>query len=477
MWYSQTATITFKANGKTHSTISRTVGTNGYTISAADIPPTAPQRDYYTFDKWYIDEALTTEAVGQTIFISCALYAGWTANTYSITYKYKYNGGEYENVDNSAYNKTTYTYEDSFFLAPAFSKDGYKFYRWYSDEACTEPITQISGMGENITLYGEFIDADVEVYVVTYVNSNNEVDTPSAENVKSTEAANFKPADLGKITNDDTSKSKYFLGWYIDEACKTLFNGALTGITLYAGWDNKAELSIVIPNSTPILEAGVPTGKYYYKGQSVVIPDISTHPQISAMYTVPEGYKFIGFLATAGCTTTLEHATDASGYITGITTKVTVSNDLSKGLTITADIRKILRVDITMTASARYRSGIYKGNFNIDKVTLTNGDFYSTDGNNWKKSDGSSIYSGKNFTLYLLSGENQTQSDTQITVSINDIELGLGLDKKDFYATGSTLNITNCIKTSDNHSGKVSVFTFIITDDSAKISWSGEQKK
>ena len=478
VWYSQTATITFKANGKTHSTISRTVGANGYTISAADFPPTAPQRDYYTFDKWYIDEALTTEAVGQTIFISCALYAGWTANTYSITYKYKYNGGEYENVDNSAYNKTTYTYEDSFFLAPAFSKDGYKFYRWYSDEACTEPITQISGMGENITLYGEFIDAGVEVYIVTYVNSNNEVDTPSAENVKSTEAANFKPADLGKITNDDTSKSKYFLGWYIDEACKTLFNGALTSsVTLYAGWDNKAELSIVIPNSTPILEAGVSTGKYYYKGQSVVIPDISTHPQISAMYTVPEGYKFIGFLATAGCTTTLEHATDASGYITGITTKVTISNDLSKGLTITADIRKILKVDITMTASARYRSGIYKGNFNIDKVTLTNGDFYSTDGNNWKKSDGSSIYSGKNFTLYLLSGENQTQSDTQITVSINDIELGLGLDKKDFYATGSTLNITNCIKTSDNHSGKVSVFTFIITDDSAKISWSGEQKK
>lgn len=478
VWYSQTATITFKANGKTHSTISRTVGANGYTISAADFPPTPPTKDYYTFDKWYIDEALTTEAVGQTIFISCALYAGWTANTYSITYKYKYNGGEYENVDNSAYNKTTYTYEDSFFLAPAFSKDGYKFYRWYSDEACTEPITQISGMGENITLYGEFIDADVEVYVVTYVNSNNEVDTPSAENVKSTEAANFKPADLGKITNDDTSKSKYFLGWYIDELCKTLFNGPLTGsVTLYARWDNKAELSIVIPNSTPILEAGVPTGKYYYKGQSVVIPDISTHPQISAMYTVPEGYKFIGFLATAGCTTTLEHATDASGYITGITTKVTVSNDLSKGLTITADIRKILRVDITMTASARYRSGIYKGNFNIDKVTLTNGDFYSTDGNNWKKSDGSSIYSGKNFTLYLLSGENQTQSDTQITVSINDIELGLGLDKKDFYATGSTLNITNCIKTSDNHSGKVSVFTFIITDDSAKISWSGEQKK
>ena len=480
VWYSQTATITFKANGKTHSTISRTVGANGYTISAADFPPTAPQRDYYTFDKWYIDEALTTEATGQTIFISCALYAGWTANTYSITYKYKYNGGEYENVDNSAYNKTTYTYEDSFFLAPAFSKDGYKFYRWYSDEACTEPITQISGMGENITLYGEFIDADVEVYVVTYVNSNNEVDTPSAENVKSTEAANFKPADLGKITNDDTSKSKYFLGWYIDEACITLFNGALTGsVTLYAGWDNKAELSIVIPNSTPILEAGVPTGKYYYKGQSVVIPDISTHPQISAMYTVPEGYKFIGFLATAGCTTTLEHATDASGYITGITTKVTVSNDLSKGLTITADIRKILRVDITMTASAKHKYGkYYTDTFNIDKVTLTNGSYYSTDKYNWKKSDNSSIYSGKKFTIYILSGENKTQSDTQVTVSINDIkDLGLWPSTADFYATESALTVTNCIKTTATHNDNSSTFTFTITDDSAQISWYGEKVK
>ena len=462
VWYSQTATITFKANGKTHSTISRTVGANGYTISAADFPPTPPTKDYYTFDKWYIDEALTTEAVGQTIFISCALYAGWTANTYSITYKYKYNGGEYENVDNSAYNKTTYTYEDSFFLAPAFSKDGYKFYRWYSDEACTEPITQISGMGENITLYGEFIDADVEVYVVTYVNSNNEVDTPSAENVKSTEAANFKPADLGKITNDDTSKSKYFLGWYIDEACKTLFNGALTGsVTLYAGWDNKAELSIVIPNSTPILEAGVPTGKYYYKGQSVVIPDISTHPQISAMYTVPEGYKFIGFLATAGCTTTLEHATEASGYITGITTKVTVSNDLSKGLTITADIRKILTVTLTMDAQHTYLGQTKY--FEITQVIISSNSMYSTDKSNWLMSNGSgSISAGdrngsatQKITLYLIEGTN-----ANITVIVDSVKI---LSRK---FDPPTPQVNNCT-TSD----KKSPFKFIIGDNDATISW------
>ena len=482
VWYSQTATITFKANGKTHSTISRTVGANGYTITAADFPTTLPTKDYYTFDKWYIDEALTTEAVGQTIFISCALYAGWTANKYSITYKYKYNGGEYENVDNSAYNKTTYTYEDSFFLAPAFSKDGYKFYRWYSDEACTEPITQISGMGENITLYGEFIDAGVEVYVVTYVNSNNEVDTPSAENVKSTEAANFKPADLGKITNDDTSQSKYFLGWYIDELCKTLFNGPLTGsVTLYAGWDNKAELSIVIPNSTPILEAGVPTGKYYYKEQSVVIPDISTHPQISAMYTVPEGYKFIGFLATAGCTTTLEHATDSLGYITGITTKVTVSNDLSKGLTITADIRKILKVDITMTASAAYTHdyGLWKPNnktgieyFSINKILIGSNAIYSINNSDWLISNGTTDLKQRatgTQTFFLLEGT------TNITITIEDIKVTAqfspGITKDHTFTATNIPNFetTGCTKPANN-----SPFTFTITNSDATINWSGQ---
>lgn len=480
VWYSQTATITFKANGKTHSTISRTVGANGYTITAADFPTTPPKKNYYTFYKWYIDEALTTEAVGQTVFISCTLYAGWTANTYNITYKFKYNGGEYspENVDNSA-NKTTYTYEDSFFLAPAISNDGYKFYRWYSDEACTEPITQISEIGGNITLYGEFIDAGVEVYIVTYVNSNNEVNTPSAENVKSTEAANFIPADLAKITNNDTSKSKYFLGWYIDETYKTLFNkGSLTGsVTLYAGWDNKAELSIVIPNSSPILEAGVPTGKYYYKGQSVVIPDISTHPQISAMYTVPKGYKFIGFLATAGCTTTLTHATDSSGYITGITTNVTVSNNLSKGLTITADIRKILRVDITMSASVSYtykfwfgQTGNGTGEFKINKLSISSNSFYSTNNSDWQISDGSDVKKAEKGTqtFYLLEGS------TDITVTVNNIKVtatkwGSENDRYFNAKDHAKLSIAGCTKQTDS-----SPFKFTITNSDATINWSGQ---
>ena len=161
-----------------------------------------------------------------------------------------------------------------------------------------------------------------------------------------------------------------------------------------------------------------------------------------------------------------------------ITTKIEVGAT-SDVLTITADIRKILKVDITMTASAKHKYGIYyKDTFNIDQVTLTNGSYYSTDKYNWKKSDNSSIYSGKNFTLYILSGENQTQSDTQVTVSINNIkDLGFMHNTATFYATDSALNVTNCIKTTATHNDNSSTFTFTITDDSAQISWYGEQEK
>ena len=463
VWYSQTATISFKANGNPYSTISRTVGSNGYTISAADYPTTDPTKDYYTFENWYIDEALTTKATGQTIFVSCTLYAGWTANTYTITYKFKYNGEEYspEYVDNSANQKTTYTYEDSFFLAPATSHNGYKFYRWYSDEACTEPITQISGMGENITLYGEFIDPNVEVYVVTYVTNNNEVDTPSAENVKSTEVSNFKVAELGKITNNDTSKTKYFLGWYTDETCETLFNGSLTGsVTLYAGWADKFELTI----NVPIFENGIKTNNYYpyktkkYYYNTAKIPDISQYPQISS--EIPNGYKFVGFTATTGCTATINYQKDnTTGIITGIVTQLT---NISNGLTITADIRKILKVDITMTASAKPRFAKEKY-FEINKITVSANSFYSKTGSDdWLISDGTTDIKQSTKgtqTFYLLEGS------TNITVTIESLSF-IAHSPRDVKAPETTGCLTNDTK---------SPFTFTIKESNATIKWEGQQ--
>lgn len=484
VWFKNSATITYHTNGGTLSKNTPqniTLPSGGYISS--NLPE--PTRPYYEFNGWYYDSALTQKATA--IFASCDLYAGWTPIQYTIVYNLPYD--ECGTLVNDSLSGT----EVKTLATPpqTITVDGteYTFSGWYLNSDRTgDPITEVSAVnanGQNIIHVYAFYRGGT--YTVNYEedpenllsNNNLKVDKPENQTFDKGKAVSQSELNSLNSYNDNTSFMFYFAGWYLSTDSSKIITSlpsTINGdITLCAKWIKKAQLKIELP----VFENGNRTGnttiydthKYFYKQKTdpIGIKNLSTY--IDAGYTVPENYKFIGFNASSGFTATQDYSD-----MNNITTKIEVGAT-SDVLTITADIRKILRVDIKMTASARYRSGIYKGNFNIDKVTLTNGDFYSTDGNNWKKSDGSSIYSGKNFTLYLLSGENQTQSDTQITVSINDIELGLGLDKKDFYATGSTLNITNCIKTSDNHSGKVSVFTFIITDDSAKISWSGEQKK
>lgn len=195
------------------------------------------------------------------------------------------------------------------------------------------------------------------------------------------------------------------------------------------------------------------------------------------MYTVPEGYKFIGFLATAGCTTTLEHATDSSGYITGITTNVTVSNDLSKGLTITADIRKILKVDITMTANAKFvHSRFLIGDvsnsevFKINKISINSNAMYSINYNDWKISNGTSDLK-QNMTgtqrFYILEGK------TDITITIDDFDVKAGSKSQLFTAADiPNFETTGCTKPANN-----SPFTFTITNSDVTIKWSGEITK
>lgn len=487
VWFKNSATITYHTNGGTlngtseNTTQNITLPSGGYISS--NLPE--PTRLYHEFNGWYYDSALTKKATA--IFASCDLYAGWTPIQYTIKYNLPYaECGALVNDSLSGTEVKTLTTPPQ-----TITVDGteYTFSGWYLNPDRTgDPITEVSAVNANgqntIYVYAFYRGG---TYTVNYEedpenllsNNNLKVDKPENKTFDKGKAVSQSELNSLNSYNDNTSFMFYFAGWYLSTDSSKIITSlpsTINGdITLCAKWIKKAQLKIELP----VFENGNRTGnttiydthKYFYnqKTDPIGIKNLSTY--IDAGYTVPENYKFIGFNASSGFTATQDYSD-----MNNITTKIEVGAT-SDVLTITADIRKILKVDITMTASARYRSGIYKGNFNIDKVTLTNGDFYSTDGNNWKKSDGSSIYSGKNFTLYLLSGENQTQSDTQITVSINDIELGLGLDKKDFYATGSTLNITNCIKTSDNHSGKVSVFTFIITDDSAKISWSGEQKK
>ena len=487
VWYKNSATITYHTNGGTlngtsgNTTQNITLPSGGYISS--NLPE--PTRPYYEFNGWYYDSALTQKATA--IFASCDLYAKWSEKEYTIIFNIPDGFGKFDPI--KLYGEHTYNLP----TLDTVTKDGQTYYfdNWYlyADYSGTA-IKQVSAENANkqniINVYAFYSSG---TYTVKYNENpenlkfanNQKVDKPENQTFDKGKAVSQSELKSLNSYNEKTSFDYYFAGWYLPDSSGTIITSlpsTINGdITLCAKWIKKAQLKIELP----VFENGNRTGnttiydthKYFYKQKTdpIGIKNLSTY--IDAGYTVPENYKFIGFNASSGFT-----ATQDDSDMNNITTKIEVGAT-SDVLTITADIRKILKVDITMTASAKHKYGIYyKDTFNIDQVTLTNGSYYSTDKYNWKKSDNSSIYSGKNFTLYILSGENQTQSDTQVTVSINNIkDLGFMHNTATFYATDSALNVTNCIKTTATHNDNSSTFTFTITDDSAQISWYGEQEK
>ncbi len=488
VWYSETADILFNADGNIVSTIQKTVGANGYTIQSSDFPPT-PTRDFYTFEDWYLDENCTIKALGQTIFASTTLYAGWTPVSYNITYKFIYNGNEITDGITNDKNRTSYTYEDSFFLNPATYLDEYKFYRWYTDSSLGSPITQITGMHGDLTLYGEFINKNDKTYNITYsyvnVNTDTEVSTPPAtSSIKSNAVATFIPASFDSY-NANTNKNKYFDGWYTDKSCTaeykfTSLSEYIEGlevsentdvnITLYGKWVNKLELYIGLGD----LE--YKSGKYYYlQGTTLALPDISKYEELTSLINFKEKYpsdkyKFLGFTSDpSGCTAEAVYKTDSNGYITEIETKITIG-DLSEIITnkgklkVSADMREILTVKITMNASAKY--GLTPKYFTISEILISNNHLYSLDNNNWNKSIGTNISGeltkGGSITLYII------ENNTTISVSIKDISIVWNT-----YKIKSPANSTGCTYTS-SHNGSTSTFVFTITDN-ASISWTGQQ--
>lgn len=487
VWFKNSATITYHTNGGTlngtseDTTQNITLPSGGYISS--NLPE--PTRPYYEFNGWYYDSALTQKATA--IFASCDLYAKWSEKEYTIIFNIPDGFGKFDPI--KLYGEHTYNLP----TLDTVTKDGQTYYfdNWYlyADYSGTA-IKQVSAENANeqniINVYAFYSSG---TYTVKYNENpenlkfanNQKVDKPENQTFDKGKAVSQSELKSLNSYNEKTSFDYYFAGWYLPDSSGTIITSlpsTINGdITLCAKWIKKAQLKIELP----VFENGNRTGnttiydthKYFYKQKTdpIGIKNLSTY--IDAGYIVPENYKFIGFNASSGFT-----ATQDDSDMNNITTKIEVGAT-SDVLTITADIRKILKVDITMTASAKHKYGIYyKDTFNIDQVTLTNGSYYSTDKYNWKKSDNSSIYSGKNFTLYILSGENQTQSDTQVTVSINNInDLGFRHNTATFYATDSALNVTNCIKTTATHNDNSSTFTFTITDDSAQISWYGEQEK
>ena len=473
-------TVTLLSDGKQYGNpVTEIIGT---TITL----PTELQKKHYAFGGW--SDGSTVYNGSFTVPDSdVTLNAVWTPITYTINYEFWYNDQKLSdeltaNIVNA--NPATFTCDKNITFERVSLK-GYTFDKWYIDSEFGTSVSQTSDAlkyiedgSVTITLYGRFIEP---AYTITYYVNNDEI---AAEDLKSFvenlqfeySSANtyisylengtaFSPAKID-INDSDTTKSKYFLGWYTDENCETPFSSLsdATKVNLYAKWGLKAQIVVVgIDNTETSLGYGI-TGSEFSFSTSTLTDTANTYKLIGTSGTP------ICSNATATVTTNDSNLNDISVSVNvdTLTTVAAGSSNTAPQIKVTADIRKILTVNITMNRAAHYRSGIYTGNFEINQILINNNSYYSFDKSDWSISNNVNIkkVSTGIQTFYVL------QQSATLTIDIKDLTLGIRIDSKTFQISNPQQS-SGCTYTS-SHSGSTSRFVFTITDN-ATIEWSGTQ--
>ncbi len=143
-----TYTVTYKLNGGTNNA----GNVDSFTVESDPIALLAPTKTGYSFGGWYTNAACTnpiTEIAAGT-HENVTVYARWRLVAYTVTYEL--NGGTNDNN-----NPTTFYVTDPAITLRSPTRTNYTFGGWYTDAACTNPITEIAaGTHENLTLYAKW---------------------------------------------------------------------------------------------------------------------------------------------------------------------------------------------------------------------------------------------------------------------------------------------------------------------------------
>ena len=155
--YATTYTITYNANGGS-GTIASQTKTKGTAITLSN--GSGFSKTGYTLDSWNTNSAGTgTEyklSASYTTDAALTLYAQWTANTYTITYKDQ-GGGAFSGTHADGA-PTTHTYGTATTLKSP-TKTGYTFEGWFTSSDCSgaEVATlDATAYTSNITLYAKW---------------------------------------------------------------------------------------------------------------------------------------------------------------------------------------------------------------------------------------------------------------------------------------------------------------------------------
>ena len=273
--------IAFNTNGGTEVEYNFSIENN--TISK----PSEPQMEYYTFDGWYIDEALTQEFDFSIPSKTLILYAKFVPTIYKITYIL--NGGTHPEGQ-----VFEYTVSDTTVTLLNPTKTGYTFVGWFTDDKFTSSVvTELKNAHGDKTFYANY---SINQYTISFeTNGGTEVEAITQNYATSVSAPS------------DPAKNGYkFAGWYSDSALKKEYfftTIPAEDITVYAKW------TIETYNITYNLEGGT-NNKNNPSTFNVQSQDIILRAPTKA------GYNFAGWYSDSDYTSAITKiATGSYGNI------------------------------------------------------------------------------------------------------------------------------------------------------------------
>ena len=160
------------------------------------------------------------------------------------TIDYKLNGGLTKN------NPNPYSFSSDS-TEPIILKDATRedaiFVGWYTDKACTIPITEIKpGIG-GVTVYAKWQENPAVIYKL-----NGAPDSVNKQNPKYVPFDNEEEIVLQAIEREGYT----FLGWYTDKECTKQITAipahTKVALTIYAKWEKKTAPAEPTPTPTPV---------------------------------------------------------------------------------------------------------------------------------------------------------------------------------------------------------------------------------
>lgn len=285
-WEKTVYTITYIDMDKTTPITGLTPAT--FTVEDADFVLPAATKEHYNFMGWYLVANPTYSQSIQTVptgtFGDITVYASFEVHNYAINYVLVNTGAK--NNDN---NLLSYNVESQYpivFGAP--SCEGYDFAGWYADANYTTPMSSITAVSGDVTVYAKWTEkAPVNSYTITYMDGETAITGLNPTNyVEGT----------GVLTLPIPQKLQHdFEGWYttptFDEGTKvTEIAAAATGnVTLYAKFvENQLPppvYNIVYKDGTAIISGLTPATYTAGEGVAVLPTPEKAHYRFDGWYT------------------------------------------------------------------------------------------------------------------------------------------------------------------------------------------------